>query len=266
MHHEVFGVRFDDVSRENLTACLRIWLNEGDAHTVVTPNPEFLLEARGNAAFRELLNGSDLVLPDGVGIRYAVAALSDRTLTHRHTGADVLELLATLCAEQGKTLLLFGGLPGSAQSAADVFRRRSPRLRVIAFDPGQIDPSRLSSDLLQKLREAHPDVLAVALGQGKQERFIREVAPHLPSLRIAIGVGGALDMLSGKRPRAPRWLRATGLEWLWRLIIEPKRARRIARAVFLFPAVVACATLKRRRFLHACRRVFAEVFDQLFRS
>lgn len=265
MRHEVFGVMFDDLPIETISERFRTWLRGGEAHVVVTPNPEFLLQARRDPEFREYLNKSDLVVADGVGIRYAVAALSDGNLRHRQTGVDMLQLLAAVCEEQGRTLLLLGGLPGSAQSAADVFLRRFPRLRVLGRDPGAVDPENILPSLLQEVSEIRPDVLAVALGQGKQERFIHEALRQLPSVRIAIGVGGAFDMISGKRPRAPRWLRATGLEWLWRLIIEPKRARRIARAVILFPIVVACATLKQRRFLRACRRVFPEVFDQLFR-
>lgn len=264
--HELFGVRIDDISDAELEQLLAGWLHEDTPRVIVTPNPEFLLEAQKSPDFAKKLNESHLSLPDGVGLRYAIAAMTDNRLLHRHTGVDVLEGLAKLCEEQGRTLLLFGGDPGSAEVSSQVFKKRYPNLAVIFFDPGWVDLVHLSSEIISRLQAAAPTVLAVALGQNKQEACIEALLPHLPSLRIAIGVGGALEMLSGKRPRAPHFFRRAGLEWLWRLVLEPSRTPRIFRAVVVFPFVVASATLKQHRFWKACVRVLSSRTRKAYRA
>ncbi len=267
MIHEIFGVRLDDVSGVELDTLLDAWIAGETVRVIATPNPEFLLLARRQPVFRDLLNASDLSLPDGVGLRYAVAALSDRRLAHRHAGTDTLVTLAQISAAHQKRLALIGGEQGTAERTAIELRKRLPSLDVVALDPGVVrgDAVAVSAHdvATEKLRELQPTVLAVALGAGKQERFIRDVLPALPSVRIAIGVGGAFDMLSGRLPRAPQTLRRIGLEWVWRLRLEPRRIRRIANAVIVFPIVVAWGTLKSRRFLRACRNVFPEILAQL---
>ncbi len=261
----LFNVPVHDLSAPALRGLFRSWLRENGQRTVVTPNPEFLLQARRDAAFRGLLGRADLSLPDGVGLRYASAALAERPLAHRHTGVDTLDLLAALCAEDGKSLLLFGGEGGRAEQAAEALRTRHPGLDVAAYDPGPLawTPAGLDvpPETVEAIQRRAPAVLAVALGQGKQERFIFDHLPALPSVRIAIGVGGALDMLSGALPRAPEAWRRAGLEWLWRLRLEPRRIGRIARAVVVFPAAAAGEAFRRRRFLKACRAVARLLFS-----
>lgn len=262
--HTILGVRVDDLTAMELRERLRQWLREGARRTVVTPNPEIILLARRDAHFRDLLNGADLSLPDGVGLTYAVAALSGERLEHRQTGVDVLEELAALCAKEGKNLLLFGGQKGTAAKAAKTLQERYAGLMVRAHEPGEIaeTPHGLSVPHgdLDTIRVARPEVIAVGLGQGKQERFIAECVPSFPSIRVAVGVGGAFAMLGGSLPRAPKALRRAGLEWLWRLMLEPWRLPRILRATVVFPAVVAWDTLKRHRFLRAALGVAREFF------
>lgn len=246
----IFGVRIDDVSSSELPSRLSAWLDEQKPHAIFTPNPEFLLLAREDPTFAELLNKSDLSLPDGVGLRFAVAAMTPQRLHHRQTGIDTLFLLADLCARKHRRLLLLGGINAAASDAAHVFKKKYPELDVVSLDPGFLPGGFTSlaipSTLFDKIRELRPDVLAVALGQGRQERFIVDVMPQLPSLKIAIGVGGAFDTVSGRLKRAPLWMRHYGLEWLWRVLIEPKRIQRTLRAVVIFPSVVIWDTLKHR--------------------
>ena len=261
--HKLWSVELDDLSSIELATKIDAWLNGNSARTIVTPNPEMLLRSRGRNGFRDLLNQSDLRLPDGVGLRFATAALTDGLLSNRHTGVDTLQLIVDRCGE-GQRVVLLGGDPGSAQAAAKSFENTS----VIGIDPGQLlfdgDRVDVSDDLVQRLQDLQPVVLAVGLGQEKQEMFVKQVKGALPSLRIAIGVGGAFEMLSGQLPRAPQAMRSMGLEWLWRVLKEPSRAGRIIRASVVFPAIVAMESIRRKRFLKAIRRVASEVKKQLF--
>lgn len=258
--HELFGVRIDDVSSDELERCISDWLLDNRPRVIVTPNPEFLLLARRDEAFRDLLNRSNLSLPDGVGLRFAIPAISDERLAHRHTGVDTLVLIAQTCATTGKRLALVGGDPGVAERAAQILRDRIPGLQIEGIDPGQIAADQLNDSTALRLNDFH--AIALGLGQGKQERVMESLRTSIPA-KLLIGVGGAFDMISGTKRRAPAWIRKIGLEWLWRAAIEPRRITRILRAFPGFPAVVIWDTLKHRRFLRACRAVIPEILLQL---
>lgn len=246
----IFGVRIDDISHHELKKLLEEWLGETKPHLIFTPNPEFLLLARQDAQFAALINQSDLSLPDGVGVQFASFATAGKHLPHRQTGTDTLLLLARLCEEHKKRLLLLGGGDKTATDAACVLQKQYTGLDVVAFDPGFLTGNFLSLSipafLVKKIQNLKPDIMAVALGQGKQERFLIEMSSQLPTVKIGIGVGGALDMISGRLRRAPVWMRRSGLEWLWRVIIEPKRIRRTFRAAVIFPIRVIWDILKQR--------------------
>jgi len=274
--HSIFGVRIFDLSTSELTDLLSGWLSSDLSHTIVTPNPEFVLAAQRDPSFVDLLNRADLSLPDGVGLRFAIPALIGDRLSNRHTGVDTLLLLAKLCAEQGRRLVLVGGGPGVAESAADAMRRQFVGLDVSVVDVGivhgdEIGCKRISDDRTISSYIKNADVIAVALGMGKQERLIEALRSshdqftNLPinQPRIYIGIGGALDMIAGTKRRAPSFVRRVGLEWVWRLVIEPRRFRRIFNAAIVFPAVVVWDTLRRHRFVAACRATVPEIVRQL---
>lgn len=261
--HTLFGVRIDDLSSDDLKNQLHEWLSSAKLHKIFTPNPEFLLLARKDNQFAALLNQSDLSLADGVGLSFAIAAMTDNRLVHRQTGIDTLLLLAKLCAQKKLRILLFGGTEVSASNTTITLRQMYAGLDVVYIDPGRLTGGYKSlpipQTLIDEIRVLKPDVMAVALGQGKQERFIINIAPHIPTLKIAIGIGGAFDTISGRLRRAPLWMRQHGFEWLWRVLIEPKRIRRIFRATVIFPIVVICDTLKHRRFWKALGRVIKQL-------
>ena len=265
--HSIFGVSIDDISADELTSQLSGWLEEGRGRVIVTPNAEMLLFARHDALFQKQLNSADLRLPDAVSLRYAVAALTDDYLQHRHTGVDTLTRIATLCARQEKRLLLLGGDPGSAQQAAERMKRSQDSLGVHAIDPGVLvwdeGTVRLSSAMEELILQIEPDVIAVALGQRKQETFMQQYRKTFPSVKMMIGVGGAFEMLSGQKKRSPKWMRSMGLELRWRVLIEPRRIGRIIRASVVFPLIVVWQTLRQKRFVKAIKRVIPEVLRQL---
>jgi N-acetylglucosaminyldiphosphoundecaprenol N-acetyl-beta-D-mannosaminyltransferase len=185
---------------------------------VVTLNPEMVMRARRERDFRELLDEAPLLVPDGIGL---VRALRRRGVQRavRVGGADLLEAYLPHAELRGHRVALAGGGADVARRAADVLRRRHPRLAVIA-DGGDPDDA-----TARRLAAQSPNLVCAAYGAGRQERFLRD---HLRTIGAAagIGVGGTLDYLAGTVRRAPRSVRAAGLEWLWRLIREPSRWRR----------------------------------------
>ena len=261
VEHVILGVKVHDVPEPDLRAKLQSWLVGTEVHTIVTPNPEFVMLAKRDAEFKKILNQADLSLPDGVGLRFAVAALSEDRLEHRHTGADTLIVLAELCALEHKRLVLLGGSPHKTERAASSLKERFPGLDVVTFDPGIIDEYhvRLSEATLAGVERLSPQVIAVALGQGKQERVMVSLKEKIPAVRILIGIGGAADYVSMAVKRAPSSWQKLGFEWLWRLIQEPWRWKRILSATVFFPIRVVWATLYSGRFFRALKNVGQEL-------
>ncbi|MFA6131577.1 MAG: WecB/TagA/CpsF family glycosyltransferase [Patescibacteria group bacterium] len=228
IERKILNIHLHDLSNQELEKLFLSWLGGNEQKIIVTPNPEFLLLARRDKEFADILNRADLSLPDGFGLKLV------SHLRHRHTGVDTLEHLAKLPV----TMCLLGSAK-NAMAAAEIFKQKNPQIKISIVDPNQVaSTGEVSETVLTEINKNSPNILAVGLGQGKQERFIVKNLARLPSVRLAIGVGGAFDMISGQLPRAPRFMRQMGLEWLWRLVIEPKRWRRIARAVLIFPIVV----------------------------
>lgn len=263
----ILGVRVDTLTPFELRDHLTQALEGYEQRLIVTPNPEFLLEAQRDASFRNLLNQAYLSLPDGAGLAYALTALTGNTLFYRHPGVDTLWLLAELCVASAKTLVLCGGGEGVAAEAAEAMRERHPTLEVIGVDPGIVKKSPdgtvlVDAALRERLHRLDPAVLAVGLGQNKQERFLAAILPDLPCVRIGIGIGGALDMIAGRTRRAPVWMQKRGLEWVWRWMLEPRRAARMMRATILFPVSVAWVTIRERHFWRSVRDVFSEIRRQ----
>ena len=268
MSTRLYNVPIDHVSFDQLDTILRSWVQDHAQKVIVTPNPEILLRARRDRDFLAHLQSAHLSLPDGVGLRYATAALTDDTLNFRHTGVDTVNHLAKICEDYGKTIVLFGGQGDVSKRSASKLRESYRDLDIIGMNPGMIadreEGLELDPDILRELQNLAPTVLAVALGAGKQERFIAQYLKDLPSVKLAIGVGGAVDMISGELKRAPAWMRQSGLEWVWRVVQEPSRFGRIWQASVVFPSVVAYDSFKRRRLLKATSRVLPELAKQLF--
>ena len=145
-------------------------------------------------------------------------------------------------------MMLFGAAPGIAEAAADRLRADNSGLRVVGFGgPSFRSPDDMDPSVLDQIREIAPDVLCVALGNPKQEHWIDQYKDSL-AVPVMIGVGGALDFLAGKRRRAPQWIQRTGMEWVFRLVLEPHRLfRRYASCVLYFPAMIASQVSTLRR-------------------
>ena len=231
----LLGVPIDAVTHVEALELLHSFLKEEKQRHVMTPNNEMLVEAAHREDFRQLLNGTDLNIPDSTGLLW-MARLTGQKLPERVTGVDtVTALCATLTGETA--VFLLGAKPGIADAAAQNLMSRNPRLRVVgcfAGSPREED----ASAIIAMIRAAAPHLLLVAFGAPTQDLWIAKHLKELPSVRVAMGIGGTFDFLAGTVKRAPAFMRSLGLEWLWRLLREPKRIGRIWRAVVIFPLLV----------------------------
>jgi len=199
-------------------------VSAGGSHIVATVNPEFIMRARGDSEFARVLESADLCLADGTGVVWA-ARRQGCSMSAPVTGTDLIPPLAALCAKQGFRLFLLGAEPGVAVELAARLRTEHPGLAVAAH-AGSPDPS-ADEETVTLIRAHRAQVLLVAFGAPKQELWIDRLKDRL-GVAVGIGVGGAFDYLTGRVPRAPMWMRSAGLEWLYRLLHQPWRVRRMA--------------------------------------
>jgi N-acetylglucosaminyldiphosphoundecaprenol N-acetyl-beta-D-mannosaminyltransferase len=196
----------------------------GQQAQVVTLNPELVMRARRDAGLARVIRAARLVTADGVGVVWALR-LTGQRIPERVTGIDLTLALAERAAGCGSPLFLLGAGPGVAQAAAQALAQRFPGLRIVGCWDGSPRPGD-DAEATARIRASGARLALVAYGAPAQELWIARNLPALPGV-VALGVGGALDMLAGRTPRAPRWLRAAGLEWLYRLARQPWRWRRM---------------------------------------
>jgi N-acetylglucosaminyldiphosphoundecaprenol N-acetyl-beta-D-mannosaminyltransferase len=192
---------------------------------VATVNPEFVMRARRDECFRSVLNSAALCLADGIGVVWAMRRQGCRQ-QQRVAGSDLIPRLAQVCAERGWSVFLLGAMPGVAEEAGRRLQALAPGLRVAGCHGGSPRPED-DEEALRLIEASGADLLLVAYGHPRQELWIDRNRGRL-KVRVAMGVGGAFDFLAGRRRRAPLLVRRAHLEWLWRLILEPWRARRMA--------------------------------------
>ena len=220
----VLGLRFDNVTMEEALARARELLKTDGASVVVTPNAEIAYEALRSDELRALLNSADLMLPDGSGVVLAAKILKT-PLKQKVAGVDFADRLLGVLEQTGGRLYLLGSKPGIGELAAEKMREKHPKLTICGIADGYFKDE---AAVVEKINEAAPDVLFVCLGAPKQELFMKD---HLDALhvKLMIGLGGSLDSFAGTVKRAPKWMIRCNLEWLYRLIKEPKRFGRMLR-------------------------------------
>jgi N-acetylglucosaminyldiphosphoundecaprenol N-acetyl-beta-D-mannosaminyltransferase len=219
----ILGVRVDCLDTKETLERIEGFVASGRLHQVATVNPEFVMRAQRDREFARVLDAADLCLPDGTGVVWA-ARRQGCALHEPVAGTDLVEPLAAVCARRGFRLFLLGAQPGVAAELAAGLAAANPGLHVAAYS-GEPDPSG-DEESLRRIREHGTDVLLVAYGAPTQELWIDRVRPRL-AVSVAMGVGGAFDYLTGRVPRAPAWMRRSGLEWLHRLVRQPWRFRRM---------------------------------------
>jgi N-acetylglucosaminyldiphosphoundecaprenol N-acetyl-beta-D-mannosaminyltransferase len=225
----ILGVPVHTVDFAQMLAILERWLAEPSPQPVrqiCTVNPEFLVDARRDPAFAAILRRADLCVPDGVGILWA-ARRQGLHLHERVTGSDGIYRICQRAAEQGWRVYFLGAGPNVAQTTARLLSQRYPGLHVAGAysgSPAEADWPTIHA----QLAGAQADILFVAYGHPRQDFWIDQHRRELPA-KVAIGVGGAFDFVSGVSVRAPHWLQRLGLEWLHRLWREPWRWRRMRK-------------------------------------
>ena len=224
MKTEILGVRFDNLTQQEAAQRGRQLLEEDKFHYVVTPNPEFLLAAEKDPEFRRVLNAADLVLPDGIGVVYSAKILGT-PLKERVPGIEFAEAMLSALNDMGGRLYLLGAKPGVAEEAGRRICARYPALVLCGTHDGYFKDEQA---ILPEIAAAKPDLLFVCLGAPKQEKWMARWGRHTGA-KLAIGLGGCLDVFAGNVQRAPERWQKLGLEWAYRLKKEPKRIGRMAK-------------------------------------
>ncbi|MFH1292125.1 MAG: WecB/TagA/CpsF family glycosyltransferase [bacterium] len=252
MHLQVMGIRIDRVNKKQALEKAEGFLNSDKQHKVFTPNPEMLVDAQKDEYFKKVLNSGDLNICDGFGLwlKYKLSSLqTDRAKRlegslERVPGVDFMQDICQIASEQGRSVYLLGsGDDRVIEKTTQKLNGKYSNLKIAGYDKGpdlKNVTSEQNQDLIKRINTTKPDIIFVAFGHGKQEKWIYENLSKLSSIKLAMGVGGAFDYISGKTKRAPRWMQKVGLEWLYRLIKQPKRIKRIFKATFLFLYLVLC--------------------------
>ena len=224
MKTEVLGIRFDNVTMEQAAELGGEMLKENHFHYVVTPNPEFILASEKDESFKEVLNGADLVIPDGIGVVYSAKILGT-PLQERVPGIEFAACMLKKLDEMGGRLFLLGAKPGVAEKAGENILADHPNIVLCGTQDGYFKDEEA---VLLKVAAARPDLIFVCLGAPKQEKWMARWGKHTGA-KLAIGLGGCLDVFAGNVERAPEAWQKVGMEWAYRLVKEPKRFGRMAK-------------------------------------
>jgi N-acetylglucosaminyldiphosphoundecaprenol N-acetyl-beta-D-mannosaminyltransferase len=233
MRTDVLGVGFDDITVAAAAERAAGMMAGGERGYVVTPNPEIIWMCRRDDALKRAIDGAALVLPDGVGVTLGARILG-RPLSGRVPGIDFAAALLALTAVSGGRVFLLGAKPGVAESAAEKLAEMYPGLTVAGVSDGYFSDD---SAIIDKINAASPDLLFVCLGAPKQELWMAEHI-GLVDAALCVGLGGALDVFAGAVRRAPALWSRLGIEWLYRLIREPRRILRMSRLPLYLLAVI----------------------------
>ena len=224
MKTNILDIQFDNLTREEARQAGAALLHSSDFHYAVTPNPEFILTADKDLEFQKILNQADLVLPDGIGVVYSAKILGT-PLKERVAGFDFACDMLDVLDEMGGRLYLLGSKPGVAEEAGRRILEQHPHIVLCGTHDGYFQDS---DPVAHEVAQAQPDLLFVCLGAPKQEKWIARFG-LLTGAKLAIGLGGALDVFAGNVERAPEQWQKLGMEWAYRLVKEPRRIGRMAK-------------------------------------
>jgi N-acetylglucosaminyldiphosphoundecaprenol N-acetyl-beta-D-mannosaminyltransferase len=211
----LLGVGFTDANKDEVLEYIVTGLQkQSEKYYIVTPNPELLVIASSNSEYKKTLNQAKLALPDGIGVMLA-GKLLGKPLRERIHGVDLVEMLCKEVSKKPITVGFLGAGPNVAVKTAECLREKYPDLKI----------SFTETEWKNEKKYPETDILFVAFGSPKQEIWIAENLNILPA-KVVVGVGGTFDFISGKVRRAPIFMRELGLEWLFRLIIQPWRIKR----------------------------------------
>jgi len=233
---DILGIKLTDLSPTDIIKSLDFFLMAEKSHFVTTPNPEIILTAGRDEEYFFILNSADLAIADGFGL--VLAGLISGQKIHRLAGADITKILLQKANDQQLKVLIINWAEGLS-TKDDIEKSLSqqwPQLNLKIIDVAKKE--KLSAEENQPINDFAPQIIFVGLGAPVQEKLIYQELKNWPSSRIAIGIGGSFDFITGKIKRAPKIIRLVGLEWLWRVISQPqnklKRLQRIWQATVIF--------------------------------
>lgn len=256
---EIFDIPFSSTTLDEASDFIIDFVKKGKVGYACTPNPEMLLESQKNPEFKTVLQHSVLNIPDGIGILWAATNIYNKNsklkafltlplvalhpgyfkkvLQERVTGADLVETICKKTTKENINFFFLGASPGVAKKAAEILEKKYPGVSINETYAGSPKDEEMD-EIIKMIDKNDTDILFVAYGAPAQEIWISKAMRKLKSVNIAIGIGGTFDFISGKRVRSPKWMQKLGLEWLYRLIQEPTRWKRIYNATIKFPMKV----------------------------
>jgi len=238
---ELSGIKIDNVTMGEAIEKLDRFIIERSPHLIVTPNPEIIVNAQDDEELKNILNNAHLRLPDGISM-IVVSRILNRPLKERVSGIDFLIKAVELSAKKGYRIYLLGGAPGVADAAAKALKIKYPELIIAGTHHGFFEGEAIVADI----RNSYSDILFAGLGMGRQEKWLAKNLNEL-NVPVSVGVGGSFDVISGIKQRAPAWVQALYIEWLYRLITEPNRWRRqLALPKFLWLTLVKSVIIRFR--------------------
>jgi len=223
MSYTIFGLKIDNLTKKEAIEYVRKFLLDDSFHYIVTLNPEGVVIAHENEDFKRIVNQADLVVADGSWLIKASRFLN-KGLKERIAGIDLLLDILKFCSENHIDVYLLGAKEEVVSKARENLEAMFSGISIVGFHSGYFD-YKGEDDIIEEIKRLKPGFLVVGLGMPKQELWMSRHR-DLP-VRLAIGVGGSFDVLSGMIPRAPRWMQSIGMEWLYRVIQDPKRFKRL---------------------------------------
>ena len=221
---EILGVPVAALTMREAVEQAERWMDERRGALIATANAEMIMNATRDEELFEILRSADLVVPDGAGTVWAARQLGYE-MPERVAGYDLSQELLRRAPQKNRRVFFFGSAPGVAEKAKQKAEELYPGISVVGVRNGYFS-SEEEPKIIQEIREAHPDLLLVALGVPKQEKWLKKHKDAL-DVPVSIGVGGTLDVMAGTMRRAPVWMQKAKLEWLFRALLQPKRAGRL---------------------------------------
>lgn len=230
---EILGLPVDRLNMNQTLERLELFIKERKPRLVVTADAAGIVQAQSDADWNQIFRSADLRTPDSIGVIWA-AKRKGKPISQRVSGVELVDRLCALSADKGYRVFFLGAAPGVAEQAAEKLRLKHPGCNIVGARHGFF-PSDSDTLVAQEVAQAKPDILFVAMGIPRQEKFIR-ATQNIIQAPVSMGVGGSFDVFSGKVKRAPKVIQAIHLEWLWRLFLNPKKlakAKNLPKFVWL---------------------------------
>ncbi len=233
---DILGITLDKVDYEMALGKVEYFLKTEGNKTIVTPNAEIIMQAQSNQKLKNAINNSDMCFPDGIGVVIASKIIGN-PLKGRTAGFDLMVKILQKVNQNGMSIYLLGGKPNVAEIAAKKISVMYPKIHISGTHDGYFAQSE-EENVVDEINKSGADVVFVAMGAPKQEIFMANQRQNI-NCKLMMGVGGSLDVISGNTRRAPVFMQKVGLEWLYRLILEPTRIKRMsALPLFLIKVIL----------------------------